>query len=306
MQVNKMKVLVTGGAGFIGPHIAERLIEMGWDVNGIDLKDCNNKDVNFIKENILDKSKVEKAVKGCDYVFHEAAVTAPPEFEIYPEKGYKVNVLGTFNILSGASKAGVKRVIFASSSSVYGNLNKKAKEEMATFNHVNLYPITKMINEVTARYFHNRGELETIALRYFNTYGLRENTKGAYSSIMHKFISDIKSWRRPVIYGDGMQRRDFIYVEDVVDANIQAIKNGRSGEVYNVGTGNALTFNEIEKIIAKEMDFEKDPVYIKNPLKHYQTFTQADTTKAKKELKFVARFDIKKGIREMLDKAAKA
>jgi len=159
MQVNSMKALVTGVSGFIGSHIAERLIEMGWEVNGIDLKDCNNKDVNFIKGNILDKSKVEKAVKGCDYVFHEAAVTAPPEFEIYPEKGYKVNVLGTFNILSEASKAGV--------------------------------------------------------------------------------------------------------------------------------------------------GFEKEPIYIKNPLKHYQTFTQADTSKAKKELKFVARFDIKKGIREMLNKAAK-
>ena len=159
MKGESKDVLVTGGAGFMGSHIAERLIEMGWEVNGIDLKECNNKDITFIKGNILDKSKVEKAVKGCDYVFHEAAVTAPPEFEIYPEKGYKVNVLGTFNILSEASKAGV--------------------------------------------------------------------------------------------------------------------------------------------------GFEKEPIYIKNPLKHYQTFTQADTTKAKKELKFVARFDIKKGVRDMLDKMAK-
>jgi len=295
-----VKALVTGVSGFIGSHLAEKLLDMGFEINGVDTSNCKNKDITFIKGSILNSKLIKEAIKDCDYVFHEAAVTAPPEFEICPKKGFKVNVLGTLNVLNAAKEANVKRIILASSSAVYGNLNKKAKEEMATFVHPNLYPITKMINEIQARYFHDREELETIALRYFNTYGIGENSKGAYCSIIHRFINDIKSGKRPIIYGNGSQRRDFVYIEDVVNANILAIRNGRSGEAYNVGTGEALTFNEIERIIARELNFDKEPIYVKNPLKHYQKFTQADTTKAKKELKFEAKVRVREGVRKML------
>ncbi|MGC8982017.1 MAG: NAD-dependent epimerase/dehydratase family protein, partial [Minisyncoccia bacterium] len=219
--------------------------------------------------------------------------------------GLKTNIIGTFNVLDLASKVGVKRAIIASSSSVYGNLSKKSHEDMATINHTNLYPITKIMNEMTARYFSLRGELETISLRYFNTYGIGENSKGAYSSIIHKFIADMKRGKQPTIYGDGTQRRDFIYIKDVVNANMQAIKNGKSGEVYNVGTGKSLTFNKIYKIIANEIGFRKKPLYIKNPLRSYQFFTQADTSKAEEELRFKAKFDVKSGVRNILKMVAK-
>ncbi len=300
-----MRALVTGISGFIGSNIAKVLLDSGWEVNGIDLKNSANKEITFFKGNILNRDFLLKAIKGCDYVFHEAAITSPPEFEVYPEKGLKTNIIGTFNVLDLASKVGVKRAIIASSSSVYGNLGKKAREDMATINHTNLYPITKIMNEMTARHFSLRGELETISLRYFNTYGIGENSKGAYSSIIHKFIADMKRGKRPIIYGDGTQRRDFIYIKDVVKANIQAIKYGKSGEAYNVGTGKSLTFNEIYKIIAEEIGFSKKPIYIKNPLRSYQLFTQADISKAEKELRFKAKFDVRSGVRNILKMVAK-
>jgi len=153
---------------------------------------------------------------------------------------------------------------------------------------------------MTAKSFKSYG-LETISLRYFNTYGIGENSKGSYSSVIWKFIDDIRNERRPIIYGDGKQRRDFIYVEDTARASVMAIENGVPGETYNVGTGVSTEFNEIFKIIREEMNYDGTPQYIPNPLRSYQVFTQADMNKTKRELKFEPSYDLRRGVRKILE-----
>jgi len=157
---------------------------------------------------------------------------------------------------------------------------------------------------MTAKSFRSYG-LETISLRYFNTYDIGENSKGSYSSVIWKFIDDIRNGRRPIIYGDGKQRRDFIYVEDTARASIMAMEKGVPGETYNVGTGVSTEFNEIFQIVKEEMNYNGSPEYIPNPLRSYQMFTQADMSKTKRELKFAPEYDVRKGVRKMLEEIGK-
>ena len=157
---------------------------------------------------------------------------------------------------------------------------------------------------MTAKSFRSYG-LETILLRYFNTYDIGENSKGSYSSVIWKFIDDIRNGRRPIIYGDGKQRKDFIYVEDTARASIMAMENGVPGETYNVGTGVSTEFNEIFQIVKEEMNYDGSPEYIPNPLRSYQMFTQADMSKTKRELKFAPEYDVIKGVRKMLEEIGK-
>jgi len=291
-----MDILVTGGSGFIGRNIVKMLKEQGNTVTTLDTAEKNS----HIRADVREMEKVRDACKKKEYVFHLAAVTAPPEFENLIGEGFETNVIRTYNVLASSAVEGVKRVILASSSSVYDQLSTPAHEYDIQERLSNFYPLSKKINEITALLFKNYG-LETVSLRYFNTYGIGENSKGSYSSVIWKFIEDIKNGKRPVIYGDGKQRRDFIYVEDTANASILAMENGLSGESYNVGTGISTEFNEIFRIIKEETGYESYPEYIPNPLKSYQTFTQADMTKTKRELKFEPKYDIRKGVKKILE-----
>lgn len=295
-----MNILVTGGSGFIGRNIVKILKEEGNTVGTYDIKDKNsNCDYHLISD-VRNLNMLDKACRGIDYVFHLAAVTSPPEFENLTAEGYEVNVIGTYNVLAASAKNGVKKVILASSSSIYGDIKEAAKESILPDKYSNFYPMTKRINEMTARVFRDYG-LETVSLRYFNTYGAGENTKGNYSSIIWKFIDDINNKRKPKIYGDGRQRRDFIYVKDTARASILALKNGKSGEAYNIGTGNSVDFNSIFNIVKGEMGYEGDADYVPNPLKNYQYFTEAKMSKSNSELEFSPEYDLRRGIRETLD-----
>lgn len=160
--------------------------------------------------------------------------------------------------------------------------------------------MTKYFNEISGKFFTQNSDLETIYMRYFNTYGLGENTKGLYSSIMHKFIYDLKNNKTPIIYGDGNQSRDFIYIKDVAKANILAALNGKNGEAYNIGTGITTKFNDIYEIIKDEMNSNIKPKYEKIPFKTYQLYTCADISKAKKDLNFIPEYDLRSGIKEMV------
>ncbi|MEM3534422.1 MAG: NAD-dependent epimerase/dehydratase family protein, partial [Thermoplasmatales archaeon] len=278
-----MEVLVTGGSGFIGRNIVSLLKEMGAVVTTLDLSNKSYMEDEHITGDVRDRETVKRAIKNKEYVIHLAAVTSPPEFENFLGIGYEVNVMGTYNILSESADENVERVVLASSSSVYGSMQKPASEDCIPETYQNLYPASKLINEITSRVFKNYS-LEVVALRYFNTYGYGENTKGLYSSIIWKFIEDIRNGRQPVIYGDGTQRRDFIYVKDTALASVLALKNGRGGESYNVGTGVSTDFNTVFSIISDEMGYSGKPLYVNNPLKSYQYFTQAVMEKSNKEL----------------------
>lgn len=294
-----MRILVTGGSGFIGRNIVKKLKEKGHYVITLDIKEKNSNSDEHVTGNILDLELMKKITRRIDCVFHLAAVTSPPEFEDLLSDGYRTNVLGTYNVLASSARNGVRRVILASSSSVYGDSMRISREEDLPDSYRNFYPVSKRINELTAKVFMNYN-LETVTLRYFNTYGIGENTKGSYSSVIWKFIDDIRNGRSPVIYGDGTQRRDFIYVEDTARASVLAMERGKNGEVYNVGTGISTDFNTIFKIIKEEMSFDGDAIHIPNPLKSYQMFTQADITKTKRDLNFEPEYDIRKGVRKIL------
>ena len=295
-----MKSLVIGGSGFIGRNIIGLLNKKGHYTISYDIAKKDNDANEHIIGNISDYDKLNITMKGIDYVFNLAAVTSPPEFEDIDSDGYEINIMGTYNILKAAYKNNVKKVILASSSAVYGNINVPVKEDMVTDAYPNLYAVTKYTNEITARSFSLLRHLDSVYLRYFNTYGLGENSKGAYSSIIYKFIEDLKNKRNPVIFGDGTQRRDFIYIKDNARASVLAMDKGKAGEAYNIGTGISTDFNTIYKIIKEEMDSNMEAKYEKNPFSSYQMFTQADIEKAKNDLGFTPEYDIRSGVREML------
>jgi len=294
-----MDILVTGGSGFIGRNIVNILKERGHTVTTLDIEEKKSISDYHIKADVRDMEKVRSACKNKDYVFHLAAVTAPPEFENLLAAGFETNVVGTYNVLASSAVEGVRRVIIASSSSVYGQTSRPSSESDIPDRYTNFYPLSKRFNEMTAKSFKSYG-LETISLRYFNTYGIGENSKGSYSSVIWKFIDDIMKGRKPVIYGDGTQRRDFIYVRDTARASILAMENGRDGEEYNVGTGNSVDFNTVFQIVKEETGYEGDAVHVPNPLKSYQLFTQAVMKKSNDELKFFPEYDVRKGVREIV------
>ena len=296
-----MKSLVIGGSGFIGRNITELLNRKGHYTVSYDIAEKDNDANEHINGNISDYDKLNNSMKGIDYVFNLAAVTSPPEFEDINSNGYEINVMGTYNILKAAYKNSVKKVILASSSAVYGNIDVPVKEDMVTDAYPNLYAVTKYTNEITARSFSLLRHLDSVYLRYFNTYGIGENSKGAYSSIFHKFIDDLRNKKTPVIFGDGTQRRDFIYIKDNARASVLAMEKGKPGEAYNIGTGISIDFNTIYKIIKEEMNLNVEPKYEKNPFSSYQMFTQAIMEKARNDLGFTPEYDIRSGIRAMLD-----
>ncbi len=264
-----MNILVTGGSGFIGRNIVKMLKEEGNTVGTYDIRDKNSVSDYHIMSDVRNLKMLEKACSGIDYVFHLAAVTSPPEFENLSGEGYEVNVMGTYNVLAASAKNNVKRVILASSSSVYGDIREAARESELPASYSNFYPMTKKINEMAARLFNEYG-LETVSLRYFNTYGVGENSKREYSSVIWKFIDSIRNGKKPVIFGDGTQRRDFIYVEDTAKASVLAMKNGTHGGTYNVGTGKTTDFNRIFHIVKEEMRYQGETEHVPNPLKSYQ------------------------------------
>ena len=294
-----MNILVTEGSGFIGWNIVKMLKEEGNTVVTYDVRGKNSESDHHIVGDVRNLKTLEKVCKGIEYVFHLAAVTSPPEFENLTGEVYEVNVMGTYNVLAASAKNNVKRVILASSSSVYGDIREAARESELPAAYSNFYPMTKRINEMTAKLFNEYG-LETISLRYFNTYGMGENSKGNYSSIIWKFIDSIRNKKKPIIYGDGKQRRDFIYVKDTARGSVLAMKYGKIGEAYNIGTGHSTDFNSVFNIVKEEMGYGGEAQYLPNPLRNYQYFTEADMSKTSSELKFFPEFDLRKGVRDIL------
>jgi len=253
------RVVITGGAGFIGSHLAEELatknqviiidnLSTGRIENISSLIDKGN--ITLIKGNILDLPLLQRSFQKDDFVFHQAAVTSVPLSIKDPEKTNLVNILGTLNILLAAREQGVNKVIYASSSSVYGDTPVLPKVEDMKPNPQSPYAVTKLTGEYYCQVFQQVYDVPTVCLRYFNVYGPRQNPDSEYSAVIPKFITSIINGQGPIIFGDGEQKRDFTHVKDVVEANILAAESNATG-IYNIGRGESVTINQLAKLTIK-------------------------------------------------------
>jgi len=288
--------LVTGGEGFIGRNIISKLRDIGGEAYSLDIVGKPD-----YKISITNRKKLENINRKFDGIFHLAAVTSPPQFEVKPDNGLRVNVNGTFNVLDFARNHGVNKVVLASSSAIYGDSREVAVESRYPDRYLNLYPVTKIVDELFSRHYSLREDLSSISLRYFNTYGPGENTKGAYASPISKFLTSAIKGKDIEVFGDGTQSRDFIYVKDTAAASIAAYEKGKTGESYNVGTGITTSFNEIAEMIKSICKSDSKIVHVDNPFRNYQMFTQANMTKTFRELGFRPLYDLKSAIKEMGD-----
>jgi len=255
-----LPVLVTGGAGFIGSHLVEKLVQLGANVtvlddlssgNVLNLKNVKNK-IRFIQKSVEDIGACMEATEGKAIIFHLAAFISVPDSIKNPQRCHKTNVEGTFNILEAARINKVKRFIFSSSAAVYGPVEQKCKETMRC-NPQSPYGTSKLIGELLCKQFSLNFGLKTVVLRYFNVFGDRQNPNGAYAAVVAKF-RDLMGKNRPVtIFGDGMQMRDFIPVENVVEANlILAMLDQMDGQIFNIGTGQSINLLELIDILKQE------------------------------------------------------
>ncbi|MCK4318951.1 NAD-dependent epimerase/dehydratase family protein [Candidatus Micrarchaeota archaeon] len=297
-----MRVLVTGGAGFIGSSLVKELLKKNEVVVLDDLSNGKRenipKKIEFIKGSITNRGIVEKAVEGCEYIFHEAAQISVEESIKHPRKTWDVNIRGTRIVLDSALRGGVKKVVLASSAAVYGNNQNIPLKESEEIKPISFYGETKKMNELDAGKYYEQG-LRTTCLRYFNVYGPGQDEDSPYSGVISKFIGSTLKGKRPVVYGDGEQTRDFVFVKDVVKANLLAMERG-DGKIYNIGTGKGISVNELVKVIDK-VTGKKIKAEYKEEKKGDIRHSVADVKKAKEELGFEAEYSIEKGIRETIE-----
>ncbi len=289
------RALITGAAGFVGRHLFRACLERGWEVVGIDVRPYEYDGGAVQRADLTDREALGRVVRDIDYVFHEGAVSSSPLFEPDPSRGVEVNVMGGLYLLQACLEAGVERVIYASTSSIYGNLPVPWREDVAIPKTPNAYAASKLAFEYLAKAYTTRGELDTVGLRYFSIYGPGEETKGRYANMISQFLWTIRRGDSPAVFGDGTQTRDFTYVDDVVRANFLATK-AAAGAVFNVGTGRETSINALVRLLAQKLERPIEPKYEPNPIRNYVYRTLADTSNAEKQLGFSALVSLEEGI----------
>ena len=261
------KIVITGGLGFIGSHLVESLIEAN-DVTIIDdqssgkldyIKSLNKQNIELIKGNINDLN-LNKILEDKDYLFHEAALVSVPESILNPLHFNEVNIKGTLQVLMAARDSNIKKMVFASSAAVYGNNKSLPLSEEATLNPLSPYAVNKVTGEMYCQVFTEAYGLPTVSLRYFNIFGPRQDPNSQYAAVIPNFINAILNNQRPIIYGDGEQSRDFIYVKHVAEANIKACESNVTG-VFNAAMGKSTTINQLVKIINEVIGKNIEPIY---------------------------------------------
>ncbi|MBN2199575.1 MAG: SDR family oxidoreductase [Candidatus Aminicenantes bacterium] len=262
--------LVTGGAGFIGSHLAEELVRAGEEVRVLDnfltgrrenLAGISDR-FELIEGDVRDEDACRRAVRGADCVLHQAALPSVPRSLRDPALSNAINVGGTLNMLAASREAGVKRFVFASSSSVYGDDERQPKREGAEGTPLSPYAVTKAAGEKYCQMFHRTWGLPTVCLRYFNIFGPRQDPSSQYAAVIPLFISAFLEGRSPTIFGDGSQSRDFTYVSNVVRANILACRaEGAAGRVINIACGARTTVNELASSLRDILGGRAEPVH---------------------------------------------
>jgi nucleoside-diphosphate-sugar epimerase len=264
-------MLVTGGAGFIGSHLAQRLLELGHVVRILDNFSTGRReniagfehDVELIEGDIRDVGAVSAAVEGAEVVFHEAALASVPRSVSSPGATHDVNATGTLNVLTAARDAGARRLVYASSSSVYGNTPSLPKREDMCPSPESPYAVSKLAAEDYCGVFASLYDIECVSLRYFNVFGPRQDPDSQYAAVVPLFVSALMRGEAPTIFGDGEQSRDFTYVGNVVDANISAMeRDGVSGEVLNIACGRTTTVNSLLSAIQGILGTSIEPLHV--------------------------------------------
>src|SRR4051794_1178567 len=303
-MAREMTTLVTGGGGFIGSHLVERLCRDGHRVRVLDNFATGRREsliplldeIELIEGDIQSYERVHTAVRGCELVFHLAALPSVPRSVQDPLTSNASNVIGTLNVLLAARDEGVRRVVFASSSSVYGaNRELPKREEMAAL-PIAPYGVAKLAAEGYCRAFHEVYGLETVALRYFNVFGPRQDPLSQYAAVIPRFITACLEERRPVVFGDGEQSRDFTYIDNAVEANLLAAEaEGVAGEKFNIACGEQTTLNQlleaIRRLTGKEIEADYQP-----PRPGDVPHSLADVSRARERLGYEVGIDIREGL----------
>ena len=300
--------LVTGGAGFIGSHLSEELVRRGHRVRVADSlitgKRSNLdhiKGVEFLEGDLADIDFARKAVDGCDYVLHQAAIPSVPRSVKDPVTSNRANVDGTLNTLVAARDAGVKRLVFAASSSAYGDTPTLPKHEQMPTNPLSPYALQKVIGEQYLQMFTKLYGLETVSIRYFNVFGPRQDPSSPYSGVISVFATALLENRPPTIFGDGGQTRDFTYVANVVDGVLRACEApGASGQIINVATGGRISLNQLFEEMRKLIGADVKPVYGPSRAGDVRD-SQADITKARELLGYKPIVAFEDGLRKTVD-----
>jgi UDP-N-acetylglucosamine/UDP-N-acetylgalactosamine 4-epimerase len=313
VKFNKGSIfLVTGGAGFIGSNLCEVLLDKGYKViclddlstgkqENVDLF-IDNLNYTFIKGDIRDFETCLKACKGVDYILHQAAWGSVPRSIELPILYEEINIKGTLNMLEAARQNKVKKFVYASSSSVYGDEENLPKQEGREGNLLSPYALTKKVNEHYAKLYHKLYGLDTYGLRYFNVFGKRQDPHGAYAAVIPKFIKQLLNDEQPIIYGNGIQSRDFTYIDNVIEANLRACKASSivAGETYNVAYGGREYLIDVYNSLTKALKKDITPIFgpdRKGDIKH----SNADISKAKEMLGYDPSWSFDRGIEAVIE-----
>lgn len=303
--------LITGIGGFIGSSLARELLRRGEQVRGVDNFSTGKREnlaqistqIDFRETDILDLDALKLACTGVDYVLHQAAIPSVPKSVLDPLGSNRANVDGTVNLLVAARDTRVKRVVYAASSSAYGDTPTLPKHERMTPDPISPYAVAKLASEHYMISFYRCYGLETVSLRYFNIFGPRQDPSSPYSGVLAKFITQMLSGQRPTMFGDGEQSRDFTYIDNAVEANLLACKAPAgqvAGKVFNVATGCRVTLNETFKLLQELTSFSGAALYAEErggDIKH----SLADISLAEKHLGYKPKVDFEEGLRRTVD-----
>lgn len=305
------KYLVTGAAGFIGSNIVHYLVARGDEVRGLDnlshsraenIADIRHK-FDFRQADVTDLEAMRSACDGMDYVLHQGAVGSVPRSIEDPIGTNHANVTGTLTIFQAAREKGIKRVVYASSSSVYGDTPTLPKRESMPAAPISPYAVSKYAGELYAQTFSGIMELETVSLRYFNVFGPRQHPSSEYAAVIPKFVRQMLSGEQPTILGDGTQTRDFTYIENVISINLLACHSPAekvSGRVFNVATGKSYSLNELYKMLQELTGFSKPALYAP-PRTGDVHDSLADITPAESAMGYKTLVDFKEGLKRTVD-----